>query len=75
MIIIIIISIMIIIVIIIIMKMVSIMMIISDCLSVYYICSPLSGDQPWQVRYQKKNHNRGKAESMFLRVYDQQMLP
>ena len=41
----------------------------AQCMCVYYICSPLSGNQPWQVKYQKKAHNPGKAEIMFLRLH------
>ena len=34
--------------------------------------SSLQGDQPWQVMYQKKAHNPGKVEIIFLRTYNQQ---
>ena len=38
--------------------------VVSVSLCVYYSCSPLPGDQPWQVGYQEKAHTSGKAEIM-----------
>ena len=37
--------------------------------SVWRSCSPQPPDQPWQVRYQMKSHNRTKVEIIFIRPY------
>ena len=42
-----------------------------QCLSVCNSRSLLPANQPWQMRFQKKAHNPGKVEIIFLWPYDQ----
>ena len=43
------------------------------CLFVGRSCSPLSGDQPWQVRYWSKVHDLEKVQIVFMKPYNQQV--
>ena len=47
----------------------------SDYLSVCNSCSPLPAYQPWQMRYQKKAHKPEKVKIIFLKLYNQYLLP
>ena len=38
-------------------------------------CSPLPGDQPWQVRYQEKAHSPRNVKVIVVRPYNEQLLP
>ena len=42
--------------------------------SVYYNCSPLPGEQPWQVRYHANAHKPQKVGIMNLRPNSQQAI-